>query len=222
MSVYLKTFRKSNPVKLVFADTKSPVDHKVYHYAFCCKAGDEDTNSWNRCGERAKQIRMQMGTAERGFVRAVEESPDGEVLVMQFKPGQLEVGESEAVYRTSNEGVYYDTEAPGENVGTVVKTTQGPWLFYPNDNWSGQPAVTEAKRERDEQTAPMRSDVAKEFGGMKVETIDLTPTWAGILPALMAVLEHGTEEGKKHVRSELKRLAEFADSHNEETESEVE
>lgn len=47
-----------------------------------------------------------------------------------------------------------------------------------------------------------------------VGTIDLTPTWEAILPALLAALENGTETGKKFAHEELKRMAKIADEYN--------
>lgn len=46
-----------------------------------------------------------------------------------------------------------------------------------------------------------------------MSTIDLTPDWAAIVPALCAVLENpeATRESKADVRAELQRLALFAD-----------
>lgn len=49
-----------------------------------------------------------------------------------------------------------------------------------------------------------------------MKTIDLTPTWAGVMPLLMAVLESGSEEGKREAREELMRLAKAMDEVNEE------
>jgi hypothetical protein len=46
------------------------------------------------------------------------------------------------------------------------------------------------------------------------KVIDLTPTWSGILPALLLVLESGTAEGRKMVREELVRMAAAADQAN--------
>lgn len=43
------------------------------------------------------------------------------------------------------------------------------------------------------------------------KTIDLTPTWAGILPALLAVIQDGNSEGKRQAEIELRRLAQVAD-----------
>jgi hypothetical protein len=43
-------------------------------------------------------------------------------------------------------------------------------------------------------------------------TIDLTPTWQGVLPILIAALEDGTKEGKKLAREELRRMAKAADT----------
>jgi len=43
-------------------------------------------------------------------------------------------------------------------------------------------------------------------------TIDLTPTWQGVLPILIGALEDGTNEGKKLAREELRRMAKAADT----------
>ena len=47
--------------------------------------------------------------------------------------------------------------------------------------------------------------------GERVDTVDITPTWTSIMPAIIAVLEDGTEEGKKMAREELMELAKNAD-----------
>lgn len=47
-----------------------------------------------------------------------------------------------------------------------------------------------------------------------MKTLDLTPTWTGLLPALFAMLESGTGEGPAIAKQELARLAAWADSHN--------
>lgn len=47
-----------------------------------------------------------------------------------------------------------------------------------------------------------------------IRTINLTPTWRGLMPSFCAVLESGTPEGKKAVRGELDRLAGFGDALN--------
>ncbi len=44
--------------------------------------------------------------------------------------------------------------------------------------------------------------------------IDCTPTWTAIMPALLAVLEDGTTEGKKMAREELMDLARKVDAIN--------
>lgn len=47
------------------------------------------------------------------------------------------------------------------------------------------------------------------------KTIALTPTWQGILPSILAVLEHAqTEDAKENMRMELRRMAEAADNWN--------
>ena len=44
-----------------------------------------------------------------------------------------------------------------------------------------------------------------------IETIDLTPTWSGILPALLAVIQNGSVEGVKLAEVELRQMARLAD-----------
>lgn len=43
-------------------------------------------------------------------------------------------------------------------------------------------------------------------------TIDLTPTWRGILPALIAIYEHGD---RQTAIDELTKMANLADQYNE-------
>lgn len=45
-------------------------------------------------------------------------------------------------------------------------------------------------------------------------TIDLTPTWTAVMPALCCTLENGTPEGKKLAREELMDLAKKVDEMN--------
>lgn len=52
-------------------------------------------------------------------------------------------------------------------------------------------------------------------------TVDLTPTWAGILPALFAALEYGTAQGQAIAKEELSRLARAMDSRNAQAKAEA-
>jgi hypothetical protein len=45
-----------------------------------------------------------------------------------------------------------------------------------------------------------------------MRSLDLTPTWSGLLPALVACLQNGTGEGPAIAQAELARLCAFADS----------
>lgn len=45
-----------------------------------------------------------------------------------------------------------------------------------------------------------------------MQSLDMTPTWAGLLPALVAILKDGTGEGPAIAQAELARLCAFADS----------
>lgn len=48
---------------------------------------------------------------------------------------------------------------------------------------------------------------------MEKMVIDMTPTWSGILPALLASVEDGTPEGRKIAIDELERMARIADKY---------
>lgn len=50
-------------------------------------------------------------------------------------------------------------------------------------------------------------------GAPAVQTIDMTPTWAEILPALLAAYTDGTAEGRRIAAEELQRMATIADSY---------
>lgn len=47
-----------------------------------------------------------------------------------------------------------------------------------------------------------------------VKTIDLTPTWSGILPTLLLLLQSGNMEGKATAAAELRKMAKLADNRN--------
>ncbi len=52
-----------------------------------------------------------------------------------------------------------------------------------------------------------------------IKTINLTPTWSGIMPGIIQVLENGSEEGRKIAREELMSLAKQVDELNKEDQS---
>jgi hypothetical protein len=47
-----------------------------------------------------------------------------------------------------------------------------------------------------------------------VGTIDMTPTWEGLLPSLIAMLQDGSPVAQQTAREELTKLARFADQQN--------
>lgn len=49
----------------------------------------------------------------------------------------------------------------------------------------------------------------------KIQILDLTPTWQGVLPALLAVLEDGGAEGRKEAIEQLKLMAKGADQYRQ-------
>ena len=54
---------------------------------------------------------------------------------------------------------------------------------------------------------------AKKLKMQILRTIDLTPTWEGILPIYLRVLMQGTTEGKTIACDELLRMARLADKY---------
>ena len=46
------------------------------------------------------------------------------------------------------------------------------------------------------------------------KTIDLTPTWSGLYPALRDMVLYGTKEQREYVAGELKTLCQVADKWN--------
>lgn len=44
-----------------------------------------------------------------------------------------------------------------------------------------------------------------------MQTINLTPTWSNVADIIILAIEHGTEEGKKMAKDELKKMAKVAD-----------
>lgn len=49
---------------------------------------------------------------------------------------------------------------------------------------------------------------------LQMQTIDITPTWAGITTLILANIESGSAQGRKIAIEELQRMAEAADKWN--------
>ena len=48
-----------------------------------------------------------------------------------------------------------------------------------------------------------------------MKTIDITPTWEEIMPAIIMAIENGTSEGKENAKEELMELARKVDQANQ-------
>lgn len=81
--------------------------------------------------------------------------------------------------------------------------------------------AVDAARTRDANIARVKEEMraarlaaapAEEPAPAAVRYIDVTPTWAAILPALLAAVTDGTAEGQRIARAELIRMARAADS----------
>lgn len=82
----------------------------------------------------------------------------------------------------------------------------GPFAFGPSEAEArARLAAMLAKAEAAPAEEPKPAPAA-------VRYIDATPTWAAILPALLAAVTDGTAEGQRIARAELARMARAADS----------
>lgn len=55
-------------------------------------------------------------------------------------------------------------------------------------------------------------DERTDEGGCGCDVIDMTPTWSGILPALLAIIENGvTVDARKTAEAEMQKMARLAD-----------
>ena len=50
---------------------------------------------------------------------------------------------------------------------------------------------------------------------MTTQYVDMTPSWEGLLPYLLTIMQDGTTEGQKLAREELTRMAKLADRYVE-------
>jgi len=50
---------------------------------------------------------------------------------------------------------------------------------------------------------------------MTTKTVDVTPTWQGILPALLTLLQSDSHKSRQIAESELRRMAGLADGYVE-------
>lgn len=48
----------------------------------------------------------------------------------------------------------------------------------------------------------------------QVKSINVTPTWRGILPMLVALIENSNDKGRSAAIAELQRMADAADAYN--------
>lgn len=58
----------------------------------------------------------------------------------------------------------------------------------------------------------VRADESKRKGNsMTTKTIDMTPTWEGMLPILLTLLENGSAAGRATAMAEMRKMAKLAD-----------
>ncbi len=58
----------------------------------------------------------------------------------------------------------------------------------------------------------MKGKLGELTDGRVISTVDVTPTWSGITPALILMLENGTPKSKAYAKTELIRMARILDS----------
>ena len=97
-------------------------------------------------------------------------------------------------------GKYFDTHAAAKK--QLIKDVRGDEIVSVNEDAEGHSTY----RTRSAVYVIERIDT--------VETIDITPTWSALIPAICAVIEDGSPEGRKAAKEELMRLAQLADDYN--------
>lgn len=83
------------------------------------------------------------------------------------------------------------------------------WLILERDEYTGTDLSAMERRLYEFQLeTPAEIEPAKP----EPRRIDITPTWSGILPALIAIMRDGTHEGQRLAEIELRRMATLADN----------
>jgi hypothetical protein len=97
-----------------------------------------------------------------------------------------------------------DFPASGKRLSGLFSALEAKGLYRPlDDGYWGEVRIEES----DATYVPR--------GGKVVETIDLTPTWSGLLPLFLTAMEIGTDDAKSAARTELERMAKLADAYVE-------
>lgn len=125
--------------------------------------------------------------------------------------------------------IYLVFETETDDAGLVYETysimtpylsvhTYDEWVSYATDFAE---AVMDGRYDSGRGVIHPRPEYQPENTRTPIRTVDLTPTWTGLMPGLIAVLENGdSEAGRQGVRDELMRLAHLVDHHNLETKKE--
>lgn len=116
--------------------------------------------------------------------------------------------EREAAARSESCLILSEGETLAERAGGIaVETAAG-------DNGASLSPVRVNLRRQAEGMAEIARAEQRAAIAETVETIDMTPTWAGILPALRALIENSNAEGRRTAWAELGRMAALADERN--------
>lgn len=99
--------------------------------------------------------------------------------------------------------------------GEVTVSYDGQKIERYGDNIAMRGPSKDYRGQSDEywQGVARREAIARGMASDPV-VISLKPTWQGLMPALIAMLESGTEEGKQIAREELLKLARDVDALN--------
>lgn len=108
---------------------------------------------------------------------------------------------------------------------SIVDSTREGWQALESAQAAERAARAEretVRRNRRLQAEGMAAIAKAEQQAANVESlrvIDMTPTWAGILPTLRALIENGNPEGRRTAWAELEKMARLADERNRMAES---
>jgi len=141
---------------------------------------------------------------ERAFKAAVRQWAEDAEKVANVKPATGEVRRDNVEFHAGREA--FAKGEPRHCPYLSGGTRAARWTL----GWDEAQAESKVV-ERDGQDVEDDGGIV-ETGGVK--TIDLTPTWAGILPGLIAALQDGTATGQKIAREELAKMARLADERN--------
>lgn len=141
----------------------------------------------------------------------------GPGLTARFTDGEFRVSIDPAAIRAAYPALTY-REAIERNESLAAYETDGDSALATakalRESWLREVAAIDSDFGRAAKAELSFSPATAEPEAREVETIDMTPTWAGIAGVYVLALECGTETGRAAARTEIARMAALADERN--------